>query len=138
VESKWENYHITTFPGQSLSKTGLRLEEATDLSRDRLILDDDDEVSISTSNAEIKNKISRRYISVASVATCEYGNPADVAAMKYTPVLLLRRQGVITKDARRRLILASQVNKLWSDSGNFLKRNARSLSCRTLHNRTNG
>jgi hypothetical protein len=31
-----ENYHIITFPGQSLSKT---LEDATDLSRDRLILD---------------------------------------------------------------------------------------------------
>jgi hypothetical protein len=37
VESKWENYHITTFPGQSLSKTGLSLEEAMDLSRDRQI-----------------------------------------------------------------------------------------------------
>jgi hypothetical protein len=29
VESKWKNYHIITFPGQSLSKT---LEEAVDLS----------------------------------------------------------------------------------------------------------
>jgi hypothetical protein len=36
VESKWKNYHITTFPGQSLSKT---LEEAMDLSQDRLILE---------------------------------------------------------------------------------------------------
>jgi hypothetical protein len=36
VESKWKNYHITTFLGQSLSKTGLSLEEAMDLSRDRL------------------------------------------------------------------------------------------------------
>jgi hypothetical protein len=32
-----KNYHITTFPGQSLSKTGLSLEEAMDLSRDRQI-----------------------------------------------------------------------------------------------------
>jgi hypothetical protein len=39
VESKWKNYHITTFPGQSLSKTGLSLEEAMDLSRDRIILE---------------------------------------------------------------------------------------------------
>jgi hypothetical protein len=37
VESKWKNCHITTFPGQSLSKTGLSLEEAMDLSRDRQI-----------------------------------------------------------------------------------------------------
>jgi hypothetical protein len=37
VESKWKNYHIITFPGQSLSKTGLSLEEAMDLSRDRQI-----------------------------------------------------------------------------------------------------
>jgi hypothetical protein len=36
VESKWKNYHITTFPGQCLSKT---LEEAMDLSQDRLILE---------------------------------------------------------------------------------------------------
>jgi hypothetical protein len=36
VESKWKNYHITTFPGQSLSKT---LEEAMDLLQDRLILE---------------------------------------------------------------------------------------------------
>jgi hypothetical protein len=36
VESKWKNYHIITFPGQFLSKT---LEEAMDLSRDRLILE---------------------------------------------------------------------------------------------------
>jgi hypothetical protein len=41
VESKWKNYHITTFPGQSLSKTGLSLEEAVDLSRDRLIENED-------------------------------------------------------------------------------------------------
>jgi hypothetical protein len=42
VESKWKNYHITTFPGQSLSpKTEkLRLEEAMDLSRDRQIEED--------------------------------------------------------------------------------------------------
>jgi hypothetical protein len=40
VESKWKNDHITTFPGQSLSKTGLSLEEAMDLSRDRLIEED--------------------------------------------------------------------------------------------------
>jgi hypothetical protein len=37
VESKWKNYHITTFPGQSLSKPGLSSEEAMDLSRDRQI-----------------------------------------------------------------------------------------------------
>jgi hypothetical protein len=43
VESKWKNYHIITFPGQSLSKT---LEEAMDLSQDRLILELE---SISTS-----------------------------------------------------------------------------------------
>jgi hypothetical protein len=36
VESKWKNYQIITFPGQSLSKT---LEEAMDLSQDRLILE---------------------------------------------------------------------------------------------------
>jgi hypothetical protein len=36
VESKWKNYHISTFPGQSLSKS---LEEAMDLSQDRLLLD---------------------------------------------------------------------------------------------------
>jgi hypothetical protein len=36
VESKWKNYHIITFPGQSLSKT---LEEAMDLLQDRLILE---------------------------------------------------------------------------------------------------
>jgi hypothetical protein len=36
VESKWKNYHIITFPVQSLSKT---LEEAMDLSQDRLILE---------------------------------------------------------------------------------------------------
>jgi hypothetical protein len=36
VERKWKNYHIITFPGQSLSKT---LEEAMDLSQDRLILE---------------------------------------------------------------------------------------------------
>jgi hypothetical protein len=36
VESKWKNYHIITFPGQSLSKT---LEEAMDLSQDRVILE---------------------------------------------------------------------------------------------------
>jgi hypothetical protein len=42
VESKWKNYHITTFPGQSLSKTGLSLEEAMDLSRDRLIEEKED------------------------------------------------------------------------------------------------
>jgi hypothetical protein len=42
VESKWKNYHITTFPGQSLPKTGLivSLEEAMDLSRDRQIEED--------------------------------------------------------------------------------------------------
>jgi hypothetical protein len=37
VESKWKNYHLITFPGQSLSKT---LEEAMDLSQDRLILEE--------------------------------------------------------------------------------------------------
>jgi hypothetical protein len=42
VESKWKNYHITTFPGQSLSKTGLTLEEAMDLSRDRQIEEEED------------------------------------------------------------------------------------------------
>jgi hypothetical protein len=36
VESKWKNYHIITFPGQSLSKT---MEEAMDLLQDRLILE---------------------------------------------------------------------------------------------------
>jgi hypothetical protein len=36
VVSKWKNYHIITFPGQSLSKT---MEEAMDLSQDRLILE---------------------------------------------------------------------------------------------------
>jgi hypothetical protein len=35
VESKWKNYHISIFPGQSLSKS---LEEAMDLSQDRLLL----------------------------------------------------------------------------------------------------
>jgi hypothetical protein len=56
VESKWKNYHITTFPGQSLSPNNLRdvssgdklkialfgdlnLEEDMDLSRDRQILE---------------------------------------------------------------------------------------------------
>jgi hypothetical protein len=41
VESKWKNYHIITFPGQSLSpKTEkLSLEEAMDLLRDRIILE---------------------------------------------------------------------------------------------------
>jgi hypothetical protein len=55
VESKWKNYHITAFPGQSLSKKyarffvgdklkialfgDLSLEEAMDLSRDRQILE---------------------------------------------------------------------------------------------------
>jgi hypothetical protein len=42
VESKWKNYHIITFPGQSLSKT---LEEAMDLSQDRLILELESEIS---------------------------------------------------------------------------------------------
>jgi hypothetical protein len=41
VESKWKNYRITTFLGQSLSKTGLSLEEAMDVSRDRLIEEED-------------------------------------------------------------------------------------------------
>jgi hypothetical protein len=36
VESKWKNYHINTFPGQSLSKG---LEEAMELSQDRLLLE---------------------------------------------------------------------------------------------------
>jgi hypothetical protein len=36
VERKWKNYHIISFPGQSLSKI---LEEAMDLSQDRLILE---------------------------------------------------------------------------------------------------
>jgi hypothetical protein len=35
LESKWKNYHIITFHGQSLSKN----RETVDLSRDRLILD---------------------------------------------------------------------------------------------------
>jgi hypothetical protein len=39
VESKWKNYHIITFPAQSLSTT---LEEAMDLSQDRLILELED------------------------------------------------------------------------------------------------
>jgi hypothetical protein len=34
VESKWKNYHITTFL-DSLSPKTLSLEEAMDLSRDR-------------------------------------------------------------------------------------------------------
>jgi hypothetical protein len=36
VKNKWKNFHIITFPGQSLSKT---LEEAMDLLQDRLILE---------------------------------------------------------------------------------------------------
>jgi hypothetical protein len=36
-----ENYRITTFPGQSLSKTGLSLEDALDLSRDGQIEEED-------------------------------------------------------------------------------------------------
>jgi hypothetical protein len=36
VESKWKNYYISTFPGQSASKS---LEEAMDLSQDRLLLE---------------------------------------------------------------------------------------------------
>jgi hypothetical protein len=44
VESKWKNYHIITFSGQSLSKTGLSLEEAVDRSRDRQIEEEDDTV----------------------------------------------------------------------------------------------
>jgi hypothetical protein len=40
VESKWKNYHITTFPGQSLSKNReTQFVRAMDLSRDRLILE---------------------------------------------------------------------------------------------------
>jgi hypothetical protein len=46
VESKWKNYHIITFPGQSLSKTGLSLEEAMNLSRDRQIEEDADLTTI--------------------------------------------------------------------------------------------
>jgi hypothetical protein len=46
VESKWKNYHITTFPGQSLSKTGLSLEEAMDLSRDRQIEEIEEELGL--------------------------------------------------------------------------------------------
>jgi hypothetical protein len=43
VESKWKNYHVITFPGQSLSKTGLSLEGAMDLSRDRLVEEEEEE-----------------------------------------------------------------------------------------------
>jgi hypothetical protein len=50
VESKWKNYHIITFLGQSLSKT---LEEAMDLSEDRLIL----ELYLSTKVAGQKHEI---------------------------------------------------------------------------------
>jgi hypothetical protein len=40
VESKWKNYHITTFLDSLSPKTEkLSLEEAMDLSRDRLILE---------------------------------------------------------------------------------------------------
>jgi hypothetical protein len=52
VEIKWKNYHITTFPGQSLSNKNMRDaspgeklkialfgEEAMDLLRDRQILE---------------------------------------------------------------------------------------------------
>jgi hypothetical protein len=42
VESKWKNYHITTFHGQSLPKTGLSLEEAMDLSRDKQIEEEEE------------------------------------------------------------------------------------------------
>jgi hypothetical protein len=46
VESKWKNFHITTFPGQFLSKTGLSSEEAMDLSRDRQIrIEEEEEAS---------------------------------------------------------------------------------------------
>jgi hypothetical protein len=40
VESKWKNYHITTFL-DSLSPKILSLEEAMDLSRDRNEMNDD-------------------------------------------------------------------------------------------------
>jgi hypothetical protein len=50
VESKWKNYYNTTFPGQSLSKTGLNLEEAIDLSRDRKIEKEDSEHGINPLN----------------------------------------------------------------------------------------
>jgi hypothetical protein len=40
VESKWKNYHITTFL-DSLSPKTLSLEEAMDLSRDRNEMNDD-------------------------------------------------------------------------------------------------
>jgi hypothetical protein len=40
VESKWKNYHITTFLDSLSPKTEkLSLKEAMDLSRDRLILE---------------------------------------------------------------------------------------------------
>jgi hypothetical protein len=40
VESKWKNYHITTFPGQSLSKNReTQFGRDYDLSRERLILE---------------------------------------------------------------------------------------------------
>jgi hypothetical protein len=39
VESKWKNYHITTFLN-SLSPKTLSLEEAMDLSRDRNEMND--------------------------------------------------------------------------------------------------
>jgi hypothetical protein len=39
VESKWKNYHIITFPAESLSKTDV-LEEAVDLSYDRLLMNE--------------------------------------------------------------------------------------------------
>jgi hypothetical protein len=57
VERKWKNYHITTFPGQSLSKTGLSLEEAMDLSRDRQIEEEESHVN----ESEIIDHFSQNY-----------------------------------------------------------------------------
>jgi hypothetical protein len=58
VESKWKNYHIITFPGQSLSKT---LEEAMDLSRDRLIFELEVNVTLWYSALQLKNEIRKKF-----------------------------------------------------------------------------
>jgi hypothetical protein len=54
LESKWKNYDITNFPGQSLSKTGLSLEEALDLSPDRQIEEEDIVVPLPSNRTKAK------------------------------------------------------------------------------------
>jgi hypothetical protein len=61
VESKWKNYHITTFPGQSLSKT---LEEAMDLSQDRPILESGDAGKASIAKKKKNLVVSSRGLAV--------------------------------------------------------------------------